>query len=132
MKWLILFDYNASRGGVVARNLLTGYDGALMVDGYEGYEPVCREQALVRLGCWVHARRKFVDVSKASKKKNSQAAYTIKLIAKLYAIEKANKEVNSDARYRARLEHAKPVIEKLRQWMDETRPKVPPKTTLST
>jgi len=96
----------------------------------EGYEPVCREQALTRLGCWVHARRKFVDVSKASKKKNSQAAYAIKLIAKLYAIEKANKDSNSDARYQARLEDAKPIIEKFKLWLDETRPKVPPKTTL--
>ena len=127
---LVLFDYDPSRGGAVPRKLLADYQGALMVDGYEGYEPVCREQALTRLGCWVHARRKFVDVSKASKKKNSQAAYAIKLIAKLYAIEKANKGSSSDARYQARLEDAKPIIEKLKLWLDETRPKVPPKTTL--
>ena len=127
---ITLFDYDPSRGAAVPRKLLADYQGALMVDGYEGYEPVCREQALTRLGCWVHARRKFVDVSKASKKKNSQAAYAIKLIAKLYAIEKANKESNRDDRYQARLEHAKPIIDKLKRWLDETRPKVPPKTTL--
>ena len=127
---LVLFDYDASRGGAVPRKLLADYQGALMADGYEGYEPVCTEQALTRLGCWVHARRKFVDVSKASKKKNSQAAYAIKLIAKLYAIEKANRETNSNDRYQARLEQAKPIIEKLKLWLDETRPKVPPKTTL--
>jgi len=124
---ITLFDYDPSRGGAVPRKLLADYQGALMV---EGYEPVCREQALTRLGCWVHARRKFVDVSKASKKKNSQAAYAIKLIAKLYAIEKANRESNRDGRYQARLEHAKPIIDKLKRWLDETRPKVPPKTTL--
>ena len=53
---LILFDYDASRGGAVPRKLLTDYQGAAMVDGYEGYEPVCKEQGLTRLGCWVHAR----------------------------------------------------------------------------
>lgn len=132
---LVLFDYDPSRGGAVPRKLLADYQGALMVDGYEGYEPVCREQALTRLGCWVHARRKFVDVSKASgrpprKKKNSQATYAIKLIAKLYAIEKANKDSSSDARYQARHKKAKPIIDKLKIWLDETRPKVPPKTTL--
>lgn len=129
-KRLILFDYDASRGGAVPRKLLAGYQGALMVDGYEGYEPVCKEQSLTRLGCWVHARRKFVDVSKASKKKNGQAAYAIKLIAKLYAIEKANKDVSVETRCQARLEQAKPIIDKLKHWLDETRPKVPPKTKL--
>jgi len=127
---ITLFDYAPSRSGAVPRKLLAGYQGALMLDGYEGYEPVCKEQGLTRLGCWVHARRKFVDVSRASKKKNSQAAFAIKLIAKLYAIEKANKDANTDARTQARLEQAKPVIDKLRQWLDETKPKVPPKTTL--
>jgi len=127
---ITLFDYDPSRGGAVPRKLLAGYAGALMLDGYEGYAPVCKEQGLTRLGCWVHARRKFVDVSKASKKKNGQAAYAIKLIAKLYAIEKANKESNADVRYQVRLEKAKPIIGKLRQWLDEIRPKVPPKSLL--
>jgi len=127
---LVLFDYDASRGGAVPRKLLADYQGALMVDGYEGYEPVCTEQGLTRLGCWVHARRKFVDVGKASKKKNSQAAYAIKLIAKLYAFEKAHKTSSAETRYQARQEQAKPIIDKLRQWLDETKPKVPPKTML--
>jgi transposase len=66
---ITLFDYDPSRSGAVPRRLLAGYSGALMLDGYEGYAPVCREQGLTRLGCWVHASRKFVDVSKASKKR---------------------------------------------------------------
>lgn len=127
---ITLFDYDPSRSGAVPRRLLAGYSGALMLDGYEGYAPVCREQGLTRLGCWVHARRKFVDVSKASKKKNSQAAYAIKLIAKLYVIEKTNKDANAEDRYQARIENAKPIIDKLRQWLDETKPKVPPKSLL--
>ena len=127
---IILFNYDASRAGRVPETLLAGYRGALMADGYEGYEPVCRSQGLVRLGCWVHARRKFVDVSKASKKKNGHAAYAIKMIAKLYAIEKSQQESDTNMRYAERLGRAKPIIDKLRVWLDETRPKVPPKSTL--
>ena len=129
-KRITLFDYDASRGGSVPRRLLADYKGALMVDGYEGYEPVCREQSLVRLGCWVHARRKFVDVSKASKKKNGQAIYAIKLIAKLYAIEKSLIDALPETRYEERLEKSKPIINKLKLWLDETKPKVAPKTAL--
>jgi transposase len=120
------------------------------LDGYEGYAPVCKEQGLTRLGCWVHARRKFVDASKASgrpprkkpprkkpprkkpprKKKNSQAAYATKLTAKLYVIEKTTKDASAEDRYQARIENTKPIIDKLRQWPDETKPKVPPKSLL--
>jgi len=133
---VILFNYDASRGGSVPSQLLAGYtpraatQGALMVDGYAGYGAVCEEQSLVRLGCWVHARRKFVEVGKASKKKNSQAAYVIKLIAKLYAIEKLLSDVSIDERYQQRLERSKPIIEKLRLWCDQLLPKVAPKTAL--
>lgn len=127
---ITLFNYDSSRAGRVPETLLADYRGALMADGYEGYEPVCRAQGLVRLGCWVHARRKFVDVSKSSKKKNGQAAYAIKMIAKLYAIEKPLQSSNVESRYAERLERSKPIIDKLKIWLDETRPKVPPKSTL--
>lgn len=127
---ITLFNYDTSRGGAVPRRLLADYQGALLVDGYEGYEPVCREQALTRLGCWVHARRKFVDVSKASKKKNGHAAYAIKLIAKLYALEKTLSDATPEVRYAERQARAQPIIDTLKKWLDETRPKVAPKTTL--
>jgi len=131
-----LFDYDPSRSSEVPRRLLSGYtpraatQGALMVDGYQGYEAVCQSQELIRLGCWAHARRKFVEAGKASKKKNTQASYVIKLIGKLYQIEKQLKADTEQERYEQRLERSRPIIDKLRKWLTETLPKVPPKTAL--
>ncbi|WP_419626451.1 IS66 family transposase, partial [Thiolapillus sp.] len=34
--------------------------------GYAGYNRVCRENGLTRIGCWDHARRKFVEASQAA------------------------------------------------------------------
>ena len=127
---LILFDYDPSRSGVVPKRLLADYRGALMVDGYEGYEAVCREQALVRLGCWVHARRKFVEAGKANKKKNTRTAYALKQIAKLYGIEKSLLDVTPEVRYQQRHRQSGPILEKLRAWLDQTLPQVAPKTAL--
>lgn len=129
-KRVILFDYDPSRSGSVPTRLLQDYRGALVVDGYEGYNAISQTQAISRLGCWVHARRKFVEVGKASKKKNPHAAYAIKLIAKLYKIEKENKEATIEERYQARHTQAKPVIDQLKQWLEATQPKVPPKAAL--
>ncbi len=54
---------------------------------------MCRENGLTRIGCWDHARRKFVEASQAApaKKKGtkvSKADVAIGKIRKLYAIEK--------------------------------------------
>ncbi|MCK5921206.1 MAG: IS66 family transposase [Methylococcales bacterium] len=138
---MILFDYDPSRKACVPSRLLAGYEGALMVDGYSGYDAVCRQQALTRLGCWAHARRKFVEAAKAQagKKKPTKAAYAIKLIAKLYSIEKQIEQKRRDYasgndftlyRYEQRQQRAKPLIEKLRIWLNDTRPKVAPKLKL--
>jgi transposase len=36
-------------------------------DGYSGYGKVCRDNDITRVGCWDHARRKFVEATKAAK-----------------------------------------------------------------
>ena len=47
----------------VPLRLLDGFRGTLQTDGYAGYNRVCRENGLTRIGCWDHARRKFVEAS---------------------------------------------------------------------
>ena len=117
---VVLLDYDPNRSGFVPTRLLQDYEGALMVDGYEGYNAVCQMEKVTRLGCWVHARRKFVEADKVSKKKNSQSAYAIQLIAKLYQIEKAHKASDPAQRHQARQTQSKAQVDKLRTWLDET------------
>jgi transposase len=128
----ILFDYDPSRSSKVPKRLLADYHGSMMVDGYAGYDAVCVEQGITRLGCWAHARRKFVEASKAGgkNKKSPKADYAIKLIAKLYAIEKQVKDEPTQVRYQRRQHDSKEVISKLRKWLNETRPQVATKLAL--
>jgi transposase len=131
-KPVMLFDYDPSRSGRVPIRLLQDYPGAIMVDGYEGYDNVCRAGSITRLGCWVHARRKFVEAGKVSGKKGKSAKsdYALKLIGKLYKIERDIKDRSSEARHRAREDQARPIIDKLYEWLIKTRPTVPPKLAL--
>jgi hypothetical protein len=81
---LVLYDYQASRSGQCARDYLAGYSGYLQVDGYAGYEK--NDATLV--GCWAHARRKFIDAQKVQVKgKVGKADWAINHIKKLYRIE---------------------------------------------
>ncbi|MBA6114098.1 IS66 family transposase, partial [Pseudomonas asiatica] len=63
-KPVILFDYTASRAQEVPLRLLDGYRGYLMTDDYAGYNAVAARDGIERLGCWAHARRKFVEAQK--------------------------------------------------------------------
>ena len=72
----VLFEYDPSRSEEVPLRLLDGFKGTLQTDGYAGYNRVCRENGLTRIGCWDHARRKFVEASKAApvKKKGTKVS----------------------------------------------------------
>jgi hypothetical protein len=74
---VVLFEYDASRSAEVPSRLLAGFSGTLQTDGYAGYNKVCRENAITHVGCWDHARRKFVESAKAmpaAKKKKGQVS----------------------------------------------------------
>ncbi len=86
---LVLYDYQSSRAGQCARDSLNGYRGYLQVDGYAGYEK--NDATLV--GCWAHARRKFIEAQKAQVKgKTGKADWAVNHIKKLYRIESEIKQ----------------------------------------
>lgn len=131
----ILFHYAATRNSRVPALLLSAIDPeqrpAIMVDGYEGYQRICTEQKLIRLGCWAHARRKFFDAQKLQPKgKTGKADQVLAYIQQLYAIERDIRDKPIDERYNIRQQQAKPYIDKLKIWLDKTLQHTPPKTAL--
>lgn len=130
-KRTVLFHYAPSRGQAVAKELLAGYRGAVMVDGYEGYDVACRANGILRLGCWAHARRRFVEAQRLQPKgKSGKADQALALINGLYAIERRLKDAGPEQRHETRQREAKPLLEKLHDWLEKTLPRTPPKTAL--
>ena len=134
---IVLFDYDPTRAGEVPKRLLEGFTGALHTDGYSGYAPVVREQGLVHLSCWAHARRGFVEVLKSlglnPKKlpanppaKARRALVALQHIRTLYAIERRIRDHTAHERRAARQAESVPVLNKLRAWLDDTRDKILP------
>lgn len=118
-----LFHYADSRGGAVASNLLEGYQGYLQTDDYAGYNAVAAGSAITQLGCWAHARRKFVEAQRATgdkSRKAGKAEMAISLIGKLYAIEKNIKELKPEVKYQVRQQEAVPQLQKIRAWLDNS------------
>ena len=63
---MVLFEYNPSPSGEVPTRLLAGFKGVLQADGDSGYNAICRDEGIRRIGCMDHCRRKFVEASRAA------------------------------------------------------------------
>jgi transposase len=112
-----LFTYAASRSAETARQLYDGARGALLTDGYEVYASVAQARGLVHLGCWAHARRRFVEAEaalpKAARQPAQPAAQFIAAIAELYALEANARAVSVGERTRLRQQHSRPVLARI-------------------
>ena len=133
---VVLYDYDASRSAEVPKRLLAGFEGFLQTDGYEGYGAIGQEPGITHVGCWAHARRKFDEALKAQRSsakkkrslKESKALQGLAFIQKLYKIERQIREKPPDEIHRIRQERSRPVMERLRSWLTEAIPRVPPQS----
>ncbi len=118
---IVVFDFCANRSGQHARQFLGDFRGALMVDDYAGYKALFA-QGVTELGCWAHARRKFVDQHKASGSQIAKEA--IGKIAALYRIEAQASDLDVADRHAHRQGHAVALVDALHDWLVKARPSV--------
>lgn len=120
---ITLFDYQQTRSGEHPKTFLTSntnqaFDGFLVVDGYSGYNNIPNVK---RIGCMAHVRRKFDEALKALPNNlgDSNAQKAINMIAELYAIESRIKDEPPDKIFKIRNELSVPLLNNLKQWLDE-------------
>jgi len=56
------FQFEPTRSGKVAEELLKGYQGAILSDGFSGYDRFKKLPDITVGNCWAHARREFYDI----------------------------------------------------------------------
>jgi transposase len=106
------------RGSVHAEELLRGFEGYVMTDGYIVYSSLAKQYPKLRhIACLVHARRKFIECAEAFP---SETERILDLIGELYRIEAEadsleHRRVLRDTRSRA-------VVAELQRVLMETRP----------
>jgi transposase len=87
------------------------------------------------VGCWAHARRKFVEAinvlpAPARKQGGTQAHVGLLFCDKLFALEREFHDLSAEERFAARQERSRPVLDKFRVWLDAMDAKVLPKSKL--
>jgi transposase len=135
----LLYQYYRTRSGRVALEFLHDYCGYIQSDDFSGYDHLDQNPNIVHLGCWSHARRKFVKVVKVRKKHRSNrvnpkslADEALDYIGKLYQVEKEarRRELDVVQIYQLRQEKAKPLLDAFKDWLQSKQPQTPPKGLL--
>lgn len=113
----VWFQYSTTRNGTEPEAHLKGYLGVIQADAYAGYN-LALVAGATRAGCWAHVRRKFFDLVKATHSPAAQEV--VNRIRELYLVEKTIKGLPPDERKRVRQERAKPHMDELQEWLDQT------------
>jgi hypothetical protein len=113
-------EFLAQRRGFVQADAYSGYDAL-----FQGDAPRCRE-----VGCWAHARRRFVEALEAGE---LAATEPLRQIQALYAIERSLRDegVSLEVRAKVRQEQAPPILAELRAWLESRRGRWPPRSPLA-
>jgi transposase len=91
-----------SRSQNAARQVLNGYGGIVLADGYGAYDALARAGPRFTLAhCWAHVRRKFVE---AEPHYPGPCGEVLDLIGQLYAVERACPSIEAMASAAARAE----------------------------
>jgi len=95
----------------------------LQADGYAGFGSLYEGGGVVEAACWAHAaRRRFHDIHAAGTSPLAREA--LERIAALYGIEARINGKPPDLRRQVRQEHARPLLDDLRAWLEATRARV--------
>jgi transposase len=135
----VMYRYHPTRSGQVPLDFLGDYQGYVQSDAFAGYDQVGRKDGIVHVGCFVHVRRKFMDVVKTKKKNRGGKAplrgladEAIDIIANLYKIEKYAKQerLSYDEIHELRQRESKPILDNFKLWLDANQPLTPPEGLL--
>jgi transposase len=125
-----VFDFQMGRGRDGPARFLKGWNGILQTDGYQAYDQV-GGPGLIHVGCWAHARRKFVDAVKVNPKDGAGIQMVTRMDA-LFLVDRHAREqqLNAEERAALRSEHAQPWVEEIHAECLRLRAHLLPKSAL--
>jgi transposase IS66 len=128
---VFLYEYLGGRNGTVLEKYLKGYKGTLVTDGYQPYHTLMKKDGELKVaGCWAHARRKFAEIIKATRKgqvltpAQEAASEAIRMIDMIYHRDNSFKESSTEERLINRQQTVAPLVDAYFAWVKQTRNKI--------
>ena len=122
----VWFAYTPDHKGEHPQKHLSSFRGTLQADAYVGFDQVYADGRIEEAACFAHVRRKFYDLHVAHKSPVAQEA--LRRIGELYDVERDIRGWQTEERRRVRNERSRPLLESLKQWLEETLVKLSPKS----
>lgn len=120
-----VYDFTQTRERDGPQQFLAGFSGYLQADAYSGYDCLYAGDQVKEVACWVHARRYW---HQAQDNDPVRANTALSFIARLSQVEKQLRgaypesnlqgERDFEAVARGRQEHAAPILEQFKAWLD--------------
>jgi transposase len=125
-----VFDFQLGRGRDGPAKFLKDWNGILQTDGYQAYDQV-GGPGLIQVGCWAHARRKFVDAVKVNPKDGAAIQMVTRLDA-LFLVDRhaRQQQLNPEGRAALRREHAQTWVDEIHSECRKLRAQLLPKSAL--
>ncbi len=125
----IAYDATEDRCRDGPLEFLKEFRGYLQCDAYPGYDALFRRNpgTVIEIGCWAHARRKFVEAEKTSPREAYEAVARIR---QLYALEHEDKTLDASARAALRQKQSVPLLADLKEWLNRVAVAALPKSPL--
>ncbi len=117
----IVYDYQKTRKADAPRTFLEGFKGKLVCDGYQVYHTLENDSGtdFTVAGCWIHARRPFVDVIKSlgeDKAAGTLAYEAYVQIQNIYHTDNSLKKLPPSERKKKRKKLVKPLVDGFFDW----------------
>ncbi|MEK4384796.1 IS66 family transposase [Solibacillus sp. FSL W7-1464] len=108
---IVLFKSALSRGRAVLEDLIKGFKGTVICDGYSAYGQLPHVQFA---NCWAHVRRYWLKADS----KNGRIG--VQYCDRLFHIERKIKHLSPEERVQVRQQEAKPIVDEFMDWIDRS------------
>lgn len=105
------YRFEPTRSGKIAEEILEGYEGPIMTDGYVGYDRFKKKEKVTLSNCWSHGRRKFFEIRELY----AECDEILDMMKDLFKIEHEAKSY--EALGILRQEKSKAVTDKIYDWL---------------
>jgi transposase len=121
-----VYDFTLTRERDGPKNFLAGFSGYLQADAYSGYNCVFAGGDVAEVACWIHARRYWYEsLDNDPVRANTALGYIARLsqiekeLSRAYPAVNLQGERDFEAVARGRQEHAAPILDEFKAWLDE-------------
>jgi transposase len=124
---LLFFDYHTGRDMAGPKQVLADYTGLLQSDGYNVYDALAKQKAIIIAACLVHVRRYFYKARDNDKKR---AEHALNIFSCIYKEESKYKNLPPQQRKEQREQNIKPLLVDLKAWVEEQSVYVTPQSPI--